>query len=124
MTERMELGARGETHACGYLVEKGYKVIARNHRERWGELDIIARAKDKTLVFVEVKTMSNRGDSALVPEDQMSGTKMEKFRRAAEQYANAHADLIHERAGWRLDVLALTEKGDTFEVRHYINVSQ
>ncbi len=120
----MELGARGETHACGYLVEKGYKLIARNHRERWGELDIVAHAPDKTLVFVEVKTMGDAGGRGLIPEDQMSGAKMKKFSRTAEQYANLHANLINERAGWRLDVLALTEKGDTFEVCHYINVSQ
>lgn len=123
MTERMELGKRGENYACGYLVDKGYKVIARNHRETWGELDIVARARDKTLVFVEVKTMCYGGALGLVPEDQMSSAKMKKFRRTAELYANAHADLIKERVGWRLDVLALLENGSSFEVHHYENVS-
>ncbi len=119
----MELGARGETHACGYLVEKGYKIIERNYRERWGELDIVARAPDRTLVFVEVKTMQNRGVSELLPEDQMSRAKLVKFSRIAEQYANDNPHLINERMGWRLDVLAIKEEKSVFQVRHYINVS-
>lgn len=57
MTEKSELGQKGEDLACVYLVEKGFKILERNYRRKWGEIDIVAVAPDKTLVFVEVKTM-------------------------------------------------------------------
>ena len=55
---KSETGKLGENIACRYLVENGYKIIERNFRQKWGELDIIAKAPDKTLVFVEVKTVA------------------------------------------------------------------
>lgn len=122
MTQRMERGRRGEDHACVYLLKKGFSIIERNHREKCGELDIIARARDKTLVFVEVKTMREGSANDLLPEDQMSDAKMKKFRRVAELYANMHSELLNERCGWRLDVLAIIEDGGLYNVRHYEGV--
>jgi len=118
-TERMSLGARGEEYAINYLIKKKYKILSQNVREKWGEIDIIARASDKTLVFVEVKTMR---DGDLIPEDQISAAKLEKFRRTALLYANANEKLIYESHGFRLDVVALIVRSDGFEVRHYENV--
>jgi len=48
-------GRQGETLAAGFLEEKGYRILARNFRSRFGEVDIIAQ-KDETVVFVEVKS--------------------------------------------------------------------
>jgi len=50
MTYKSELGQLGENLACEYLVKKGYKIIGRNFRQKWGELDIISKVPDKTLV--------------------------------------------------------------------------
>lgn len=126
MTRKSELGARGESAGCLFLARKGYEIVERNVRYPWGELDIVARAPDGTLVFAEVKTMhesfdEGRGDG-LRPEDQMTDEKMEKFRRAAELYAGFRHELVDEQLGWRLDVLALTAKPGGFTVRHYENV--
>ncbi len=118
---RSELGHGGEDFACGYLRQRGYRVIARNVLEKWGELDIVARARDKTVVFVEVKTM-RAVPNGLQPEDQMTAAKLTKFRRTASLYAGAHPEFVDSRRGFRLDVLALTERGGSFEVRHYENV--
>ena len=60
MTLRSELGRQGEDIACDFLKENGFLILLRNFREKWGEIDIIARDKDKTLVFVEVKTVRSR----------------------------------------------------------------
>lgn len=49
-------GALGEEAAIDYLVSKGFSVITRNFRVRIGEIDCIARDRDGTLVFVEVKS--------------------------------------------------------------------
>ncbi|MGC9602887.1 MAG: YraN family protein [Minisyncoccia bacterium] len=119
MTQRSELGIEGEEFAAEFLKRKGYKILGRNKREKWGELDIVARAPDKTLVFVEVKTMM---PGTLKPEDQMSASKMKKFRRTAELYAGSHEDLIKDKRGWRLDLIALEKNDGGFTVRHYENV--
>ena len=52
---RLSLGKEGEDLACRELRRRGYAVLARRYRTRFGEIDIIARDGD-TLVFVEVKT--------------------------------------------------------------------
>lgn len=53
--DKKEIGYRGETAACNYLIKKGYEIVARNFCIRGGEIDIIAKDKDY-IVFVEVKT--------------------------------------------------------------------
>jgi putative endonuclease len=49
-------GARGEEMAVEHLLAHGYSIITRNFRSKDGEIDCIAEAPDKTLVFFEVKT--------------------------------------------------------------------
>jgi len=51
------LGQRGEELAATHFERLGYRVLARNHRTRWGELDLVlADDEDATIVFCEVKT--------------------------------------------------------------------
>ena len=119
MSQKSELGKIGEDVAVEFLKNKKYKIIERNSRKQWGELDIVAMAPDKTLVFVEVKTMN---EGSLKPEDQMSSAKIEKFKKAAMLYAGHNQKLINDKKGWRLDVVTLVKKGDGFEVRHYENI--
>ena len=53
----------GEELAAEYLRKKGYKIIDRNFRKGYGEVDIVAiedpNSSEKTLVFVEVKTRTS-----------------------------------------------------------------
>ena len=51
-----EIGELGEKLAKKFLEEREYKIICQNFRSRQGEIDIIAKDKDDTMVFVEVKT--------------------------------------------------------------------
>jgi putative endonuclease len=53
---RRGLGAAGERLAAEHLIRRGYTIIERNFRVRFGEIDIIAH-DDRTLVFCEVKTL-------------------------------------------------------------------
>ena len=57
-TERTkELGRRGEQLAAEHFSRLGYRVLARNHRTRFGELDLVlADEADGTIVFCEVKS--------------------------------------------------------------------
>jgi len=52
--KRQTLGQLGETLACDELRRRGYAILERRYRTRYGEIDIVARHGD-VLVFVEVK---------------------------------------------------------------------
>ena len=54
MDNRQALGISGENLACDELQRRGYEILDRRYRTRFGEIDIIAR-EGKTIVFVEVK---------------------------------------------------------------------
>ena len=57
MTTKKEIGAEGEDLAVKTLKKSGYRIIQKNYRTRFGEIDIVAEDKD-CLVFVEVKRRS------------------------------------------------------------------
>jgi putative endonuclease len=57
---RRTLGAKGERLAAQHLEARGYEVVARNFRTRFGELDLVVR-DERFLVFCEVKTRIARG---------------------------------------------------------------
>lgn len=59
MIRSHRFGARGEDLASAHLERMGYRIIARNVRTPFGEIDIVAEDAD-TLVLVEVKTRSSR----------------------------------------------------------------
>jgi len=120
MTLNKKRGDRGEDIATKHLIEKGYFIIDRNHRKPWGELDIIAKARDGTLVFVEVKSMG-AGGGLFTPEANMTTAKIMKTKRAALAYANANPTLSG--GGWRIDVIAIDLAGDIArDIRHYENI--
>ena len=70
---------RGEGLALAHLERLGYALVARNHRTRWGEIDLIV-FDGTSLVFVEVKTRraSGRAGSAL---DAVAPVKQQQVRR-------------------------------------------
>ncbi|WP_449370362.1 YraN family protein [Thiomonas sp.] len=53
------LGQAAEAQACADLQARGLRLVERNYRVRGGEIDLIMRAADGTLVFVEVRARSN-----------------------------------------------------------------
>jgi len=85
--KRMALGKTGEDLACGELERRGYAIIARRHRCRGGELDIIAR-DGPTLVFVEVKAREGHtfGDAA----EAVTWQKQQRIVRLASEYVMRH----------------------------------
>ncbi|WP_258002278.1 YraN family protein [Burkholderia sp. WAC0059] len=54
------VGAAFETRALDFLVDRGLSLVARNVRCRGGELDLVMREPDGTLVFVEVRARAGR----------------------------------------------------------------
>ena len=121
-TSKSKTGRIGEDLTCKYLAGKRYEILARNYRKPWGEIDIVAKAPDKTLVFVEVKTMHDVGEAGLTPEDQMSSSKLIKLKRTCEKFVAKNEGLLNENRGWRIDLVAITLGERKPEVRHYENV--
>lgn len=83
MSQANDLGRWGETTAASFLLEKGFKIIARNYRNWQSEVDLIV-SKDDMLIFVEVKTRT--GTAFGMPEEFVNVTKAKLVMRAAEQY--------------------------------------
>jgi putative endonuclease len=80
---RPGLGRLGEDLAAEHLARRGFQILERNFRTRWGELDIIAR-DGRTLVFCEVKT--RRVGVAVAPFDALHPHKQAQVRRIARAW--------------------------------------
>jgi len=102
------IGKWGERIAEKYLIDRGYLVLAVNHRTPFGEIDIIA-SEDDMLVFVEVKTRSST--SLGNPEGSVTLRKQKHIIESAQHYLMKEDREIDE---WRVDVIAITGKpGDS-----------
>ncbi|MBX4216097.1 YraN family protein [Candidatus Parcubacteria bacterium] len=113
-----ELGVLGEDIAVKFLKGKGLSVVGRNYREKWGEIDVIAKQGEK-FRFVEVKAVEERG-YAMMPEENVHEKKLQRLFRTIQTY------LAHGREGaeWQLDVLAvfIDKMNKTARVRFTENV--
>lgn len=81
------IGDYGERYATRYLKRHGYKILARNYRTKFSELDIIA-TDGKYLCFVEVKTRSNIQYG--LPCEAVDIRKRHKIINGATYYAVAN----------------------------------
>lgn len=97
-----KVGQWGENVAASYLEKHGYKLVARNVRTPYGEIDIVVE-KDGFTIFVEVKTRTS--SSLGPPEISVTPKKQEHMLAAAEHYAQEH-----EIDYWQIDVMAVEGK--------------
>ncbi len=77
---RSELGQLGEQLAAEHLVRRGFEIVERNYRTRWGELDIVA-FDGRTLAFCEVKTRRTAGGAS--PLEAVRPRKQSRVRKMA-----------------------------------------
>lgn len=114
-TARAALGSAGERLAAGWLEARGYRVLARNWRCAYGELDVVAEERGE-LVFVEVKT--RRGVAHGAPEEAITASKRAHLIAAAQCYL---MEQQRETQPCRIDIVAiqLDEQGRLMDVRHY-----
>ncbi len=107
MFDRMHnkrLGRAGEDRAARFLKRHGYKIVARNYRTPYCEVDIIA-LKGDVLAFVEVKTRLT--DEYGTPSEAVDGRRQRAYCRAAENYPQVREGLYTA----RLDVIEVTPNG-------------
>ena len=105
-----DLGVLGENLAVAALEERGYAVIARRHRSRYGEIDIIAE-HGRVIVFIEVKLRST--DLFGEAFEAIPPWKRRRIIRIALDYLAGH-DLLDRPV--RFDVAAIDHGPSGFEV--------
>lgn len=114
---RLLLGDRGERAAVRYLKKQGFRIIAKQYRNSYGEVDIIAQ-DGKATVFVEVKTRTSTNDGQ--PFEAVDLRKQEKITRIALAWLKQH-DRLEQPA--RFDVVSILwpdERGEP-QIQHFRN---
>lgn len=111
LNKNQKLGRLGEDLAVEYLLKNKYKIIQQNYKNNYGEIDIIAKLKNK-YIFIEVKTRSSRAFG--LPEDAVNNVKQQKLLKATEKY------IIDNKINGevQIDVIAIETIGDQYEIRH------
>jgi len=126
--ERIIIGKLGEKIATQFLIKNDWIILINNYRMRGDEIDIVARDKKGTLVFIEVKTLVMNNLSTfdtLMPEDNLTQAKLRKLKRVCEFFSRKYPHWIHEDIGWRIDliVVELFANGEGVSaIRHYENI--
>ena len=114
----LETGKLGEDIAANFLEEKGYKILFRNFKTRYSEIDLIAQ-KGKSLIFVEVKT--RKGEAFGSPEEAINKNKKNRLKKAAQAFVAFH----HWEGSFQIDALCLVLGPDNTVLRltHYKNIT-
>ncbi len=81
------LGALGEQRAAAFLMQRGFRIVARNFRCRLGEIDLIV-ARHRLLVFVEVRVRSGVQWGEI--GESIHWHKQQRLQRAARFYLMRH----------------------------------
>lgn len=83
------VGQAAENAAEHHLKKHGLKLVAKNFRCKYGEIDLIMH-DDNTLVFVEVRLRrhQNFGGAAM----SIDAAKQSKLRRSAEHYLQTYGE--------------------------------
>ena len=114
---RKLLGDRGERAAVKYLKQQGFRIVAKQYRNSYGEVDIIAQ-DGKTMVFVEVKTRTSTNDGQ--PFEAVDLRKQEKITRVALAWLKQNKRLEQPA---RFDVVSILwpdDKGEP-QIQHFRN---
>ena len=108
----INIGKLGEDLACKYLKDRDFKIIERNYRKRYGEIDIIAEDSVGTVRFVEVKTVSHETRDVLNreviretwrPEERVDDRKLHQIHKAVQTWLAIH----NYQGDFQIDILAL-----------------
>lgn len=129
MNGKRKIGPLGEELTVKFLVKRGYKILDRNYRRPWGELDVVAERKG-VIHFVEVKALSSTINKSSVthetppelserekvieyirhakpkdwyrPEENVSRSKMLRLSRIIQTYLMGKH--VSDETAWQFDV--------------------
>ena len=97
-----------------YLKKQGYCILENNYRCPYGEIDLIAQAKDGTIVFVEVKARTNQHYGHAL--EALTPIKCQKIRKTSQFYI-AEKRWSHDQT-YRFDVIVFQNQ----QMEHIENV--
>lgn len=121
ITQAQVLGRRCENIAAEYLLSLGWKIIARNVRNEYGELDIVAFDPEEDLVIVEVRARTIGKMQG--PIESIGTRKIRTLVRASMQYIES----LDWSGFWRIDVVGITinnkKAPDDWELEHVRDVT-
>jgi putative endonuclease len=104
MTSTKSVGDLGERIAMNLVKEKGYNILDKNFRSRFGEIDIISKDQDD-IVFIEVKT--RHGVKYGKPIEAVTKDKLKKIKKTIDYYF-----LLNKIQNHRIEVITILFSGD------------
>ena len=115
----LEIGQLGENIAKEYLEKKGYKILEQNYKNKYAEIDLIAKYKD-ILVFVEVKTRI--GEQFGLPEQALNRNKIHRLIRNSQAYMFKKK---YNNMNYKIDAvcIVLDENRQLVRINHYKNIT-
>ena len=121
MTRTQELGRFAEDTAAEYLVSIGWKVIKRNVRNKYGELDIVALdANTRPIELVIVEVRGRTIGKLQAPLDTIGSRKLRTLLRASQEYIDND---LGWSSFWRIDVIGITVRDKyTLEISDFEHV--
>jgi putative endonuclease len=99
------VGDFGEQVAEEYIVSRGYRVVYKNWRCKYGEIDLVAYDAKGCLVFIEVKTCSQR---EILPYENFTRLKQAHLMRAINIFFQNESEIRFN--NWRLDLITVESK--------------
>lgn len=84
-----ELGDRAENLVANYLKNHGHRIIARNHKTKFYEIDIVSTLGDK-IYFTEVKYRKDQSRGTSL--DMVTKKKLQQMTFAAESFLKYYRD--------------------------------
>jgi putative endonuclease len=96
-------GLSAEARAAAYLMAKGYRILAKRFRTRYGEIDLVARRRN-LLVFVEVKARASLDDAAYA----VTPRQQRRIIDAAQAWLMAHPE--HAEFELRFDAVLIAPR--------------
>jgi putative endonuclease len=111
MNIRQLLGQSGEREAVRVLKKNGCRIIERNYRNPFGEIDIIALDRG-TIVFIEVKTRNETGLKN--PKEAVTIQKQKRMIKTAEAWMKKNLKKADAKA--RFDVIAIVKRLNNNEI--------
>ena len=106
-TDKQIEGTQGEKLAAKYLTRQGLKLIEKNYRCRFGEIDLIFN-QGRCLIFVEVRVRSNPNFGGAA--SSIDQRKQEKLIRTAKYYLSQSGD--KQELPCRFDVVLLNHRSE------------
>lgn len=118
---KKNIGKFYEDFAVRYLQNCNYRIIERNYRSKFGEIDIIAYDKlNNSIVFVEVRYRKNI--SYGTPAETVTRKKQYRILMSAVEYIKNKCN--NKDIGYRFDVLSCGYNNENLQVEHIKNAFQ